>query len=183
MLKHYFQYRCPHARILFFSFFLSLAAQFTSVPAATAEDWKGHTEASPVEVGVLTGAGIYGSATNWSVLATGAYLINPQGWANDIDNRVWAELEMGPAFFSSVGQSQTGFQYSAHLRWDFTYNEYWTFYGLGGLGGFVLPSYLGSTFTLHPRFGVGAEYQTKTALMFRGEVSSDLLALGVALNF
>ena len=80
--------------------------------------------------------------------------------------------------------SQTGMQYSAHLRWDFTYNEFWTFYGLGGIGGFTIPKAFGSsTFTIHPRFGAGVEYQTKTALMFRGELSGDFMGFGVAFNF
>ena len=162
--------------------FLAIIFIFTTQVHA-AENWKGHTETSPIEVGVLSGMSIYGSDSNWSILATGAYLLEPKGWVDDLDNRVWAELELGPSFFSSNSVSQTGAQYSLHLRWDFTLNEYWTFYGLGGLGGFVLPSYLGSSFTIHPRFGAGVEYQTKTALMFRGEVSADLIGLGVALNF
>ena len=151
--------------------------------AHAAEPWKGHTEVSPVEVGLMSGLSLYGKDANWGVLATGAYLIDAQCWASDIDNRVWIEGEAGPAFFGVNGHNQTGFQYSVHLRWDFTYNEYWTFYGLGGLGGFVLPSSLGSSFTIHPRFGAGVEYQTKTPLMFRGEVSQDFMGVGIALNF
>ena len=59
----------------------------------------------------------------------------------------------------------------------------WTFYALGGLGGFSLPSGFGNTFTMAPRFGAGVEYQTKAALMFRGEVSADFIGAGIALNF
>jgi hypothetical protein len=157
--------------------------QTFSSSAVAAENWKGTTETSPLELGAMTGMNIYGSDVNWSVLFTGAYLLNDKGWADDIDDRIWAELELGPSFFSTGGGSSTGMQYSAHLRWDFTYNEYWTVYGLGGLGGFILPSSLGSAFTLHPRFGVGLEYQTKTALMFRGEISHEFIGVGVAFNF
>jgi hypothetical protein len=54
---------------------------------------------------------------------------------------------------------------------------------LGGLSGFGLPKNWGGFFTMHPRFGAGVEYQTKTALLFRGEVSAEFVGLGVALNF
>jgi len=167
--------------LLTFAIFSS--ASFLSSARADVEPWKGNTVTSPIELGVLGGMNLYGDDANWSLLGTGAYLIADQGWADDIDDRVWAELQLGPAFFSQGGDNSTGLQYSVHLRWDFTYNEYWTFYGLGGLGGFVLPSSLGSDFTIHPRFGLGVEYQTKTALMFRGEISHEFMGVGIALNF
>lgn len=153
------------------------------VPSVTAENWKGKTVVSPIELGLLTGVSIYGASSNWGVLATGAYLINDQGFISDLNNRLWVELEMGPTFFNVNASSHTGLQYNAQLRWDFTYNEYWTLYAVGGLGGFSLPDVLGSSFTIHPRFGLGAEYQTKTALSFRGEVAADFIGLGVAFNF
>ncbi len=160
-----------------------LTLVFFNFSAQAGENWKGHTETPPYEFGALSGMSIFGSNSNWSILGSAAYLINPKGWVDDVDNRVWVELELGPSFFSSNSISQTGVQYSAHLRWDFTMNEYWTFYGLGGVGGYVLPSYLGGGLALHPRFGAGVEYQTKTALMFRGEVSAEFIGLGAALNF
>ena len=147
------------------------------------ENWKGKTEVSPIEVGLLTGTSFYGSSANWGVLATGDYLYKKEGFLDDIDDRVWFEAQMGPTFFSQSGSSRTGLQYAAQMRWDFTYNENWTFYSIGGLGGFILPDALGGDFTIHPRFGIGAEYQTKTALLFRGELASDFLGLGIALNF
>jgi len=150
---------------------------------ASAEDWKGHTEVSPLEFGLMAGSSFYGSSANFGVLASGAYLINKNGFVTDLDDRVWAEVELGPTFFSVGGTDHTGLQYNAQLRWDFTYNEYWTVYALGGLGGFSLPNAVGGYLTLHPRFGVGAEYQTKTALLFRGEVAADFLGVGVAFNF
>ncbi len=156
---------------------------FASSSMVHAENWKGNTEVQPIEVSLMTGAALFGSSTNWSVLGTGAYLLKEKGFADDMDDRVWLEGDLGPAFFSTATSTETALQYSAHLRWDFTLNEYWTFYGLGGLGGFVLPKSLNNTFTIHPRFGVGAEYQTKTALLFRGEFSSDFMGAGVAFNF
>jgi len=155
-----------------------------STSSYAAENWKGHTETSPVEVGIVTGLSLFGTQTAWGSLVTGAYLIQPKGWLDDIDNRVWVEMEAGPAFFTApAGSTGTAFQYSTHLRWDFTYNEYWTAYALGGLSGYSLPAYLGKTFSIHPRFGVGVEYQTKTPLMFRGEVSAEFMGVGIALNF
>jgi hypothetical protein len=163
----------------FFAIFLTLSTNSFAADSVV-EDWKGNTKTAPIELGLMGGMNLYGSNASWSLLATGAYLLNDQGWAEDVDDRIWAELELGPSFF---GSGATGMQYSAHLRWDFTMNEYWTFYGLGGLGGFILPASLGSTFTIHPRFGAGVEYQTKTWLMFRGEVSAEFIGVGVAFNF
>lgn len=159
---------------------LSSISVFSS-KALAAENWKGHTEVSPFEVGVLTGLSGYGVQNAWGVLGTGAYLIQPNGWVDDIDERVWAELELGPAFFSS--NLGTALQYSLHIRWDFTMNEYWTMYALGGISGYSLPNSLGGVFSLRPRFGAGVEYQTKTALMFRGELSAEFIGVGIALNF
>lgn len=169
----------------FLKLFLPLCIiAFSSGSARAAEPWKGHTETSPLELGVMTGLSIFGTETAWGFLANAAYLIQPNGWVDDVDDRIWIETQMGPSFFPSrAGLSGSGFQFNAHLRWDFTYNEYWTVYGLGGIGGYALPPALASKFNLHPRFGAGVEYQTKAALMFRAEVSAEFVGLGVALNF
>jgi hypothetical protein len=159
-----------------------------ALPAAQAqtqfkEEWKGHTVVSPLELGILGGAAPFGTDVHWSVLMTGAVLLEETGWADDLDDRIWIELQAGPAFFDLPGGSQSGFQYSAHLRWDFTYNEFWNFYGLGGLAGFKLPSGLGNSLTVRPRFGVGVQYQTKAALMFRAELSAEFIGAGIGFNF
>jgi len=151
--------------------------------ASAGEAWKGRTTVRPVEFGLMSGAAIYGSDVNWSILPSVAYLMKDRGFAEDIDNRVWIEGQFGPTFFSSHQENQTGLQYSVHLRWDFNMNEHWMFYGLGGLSGFGLPKVYDSSFTLHPRFGAGAQYQTKTALMLRGEISAEFIGLGAALQF
>ena len=161
-------------------FLITFLCSFSSNSYAV-ENWKGHTEVSPIEFGVMSGLSSYGVSNAWGFLVNGAYLVQPKGWIDDIDDRVWVEMEAGPAFFS--GSAGTGFQYSAHLRWDFTMNEYWTFYSIGGLSGYSLPNALGGVFSLHPRFGMGVEYQTKTALMFRGELSAEFTGIGIALNF
>lgn len=163
----------------------SFGAVTTQAQTTYYEPWKGHTLTSPFEFGTMAGMNLYGKDVNWAVLMTGAYLIDDDGWAQDLDDRIWIEVQAGPSFFSSGGvlTSQTGLQYHAHLRWDFTYNEYWTVYGLGGFGGYRLPSNFGDTLTFAPRFGAGVEYQTKAALMFRGEISADFIGAGVAFNF
>lgn len=148
-----------------------------------AENWKGHTDTSPIELGTMGGMSLYGSKASWSWLGTAAVLIQPDGWIEDIDERVWAEIQLGPTFFSLNGLNQAGMQYSAHLRWDFTYDQDWTFYALGGLGGYYLPSMLGGTMTVHPRFAGGAEFQTKLAMVFRMELSHEFIGAGVAFNF
>jgi hypothetical protein len=150
---------------------------------AAEEKWKGNTVVSPIEVGAMAGMNLYGSDVNWSMLGTGAYLIAPTGWADDVDDRVWAELELGPAFFSRGNLSSTGLQYSTHLRWDFTFDSDWTFYGLGGLAGYKLPNLYGGSFTIHPRFGVGAQFQTKAAVMFRAELSHEFIGAGLSFQF
>jgi hypothetical protein len=150
-------------------------------PSHGEELWKGKTEVPPYEFGLLTGMGLFGTETSWSFLGTAAYLIKPEGLVDEVDERMWAEMEIGPSFYS--GSIGTGLQYSTHLRWDFTYNEHWTAYALAGVSGFVLPSGFGSKFSFHPRFGAGIEYQTKTPLMFRGELSAEFIGLGIALNF
>ncbi len=161
---------------------LATLSLFTS-GAFAAEFWKGHTEARPLEAGLMSGMAIYGNHSNWSVLASGAYLLKDKAFVADLDDRIWAEVQMGPSFFSTPASTETGLQYSAHLRWDFSYNELWTVYALGGFGGFGLPKSYGSSLTFHPRFGAGVEYQTKTALLFRGEISAEFVGVGVALNF
>jgi hypothetical protein len=163
--------------------FIGFALFFSSISAWAGELWKGHTTVRPLEVGLLSGFAIYGDQANWGILPAVATLIKEKGFVEDLDNRVWVEGQLGPTFFSNQGVSKTGMQYSAHLRWDFTMNEVWTFYALGGFSGFFLPNIYSSGFTLHPRFGAGAIYQTKTALMLRGEVSAEFIGAGVALQF
>jgi hypothetical protein len=163
--------------------FLFSAFIASSIPAPAADNWKGQTTVRPLELGLMGGAAIYGNQVNWGVLPSVAYLLRDRAFVQDIDDRVWSELQLGPTFFNTPNSNETGLQYSAHLRWDFSYNEVWTFYGLGGLSGFFLPARLGGSFTIHPRFGTGVQYQTKTALILRGEVSAEFIGMGASFNF
>jgi hypothetical protein len=163
--------------------FLFLASLTPGNHATAAENWKGQTTVRPVELGLMGGASIYGNQVNWGVLPSVAYLLRDRAFVQDIDDRIWGELQLGPTFFGTSNSNETGLQYSAHLRWDFSYNEVWTFYALGGLSGFSLPDRLGGSFTIHPRFGAGVQYQTKTALILRGEVSAEFIGMGASFNF
>ncbi len=166
----------------FFLIFTLMVMSMALTQVAQAENWKGQTRFGLIDISVLTGTSLYGTDLNWSLLGAAAYQIEENGFLDDIDDRLWLETQLGPTFFSSGNQSQTGMQHSFHLRWDFSLNETWTFYGLGGLGGYILPSYLGSDFTIHPRFGVGAFFQTKAQVRFRGEFSHEFIALGVSFD-
>ena len=148
-----------------------------------AEPWKGNTVARPVEAVLMSGLSIYGSEAAFGVLTGGAYLLKDRHFVGEIDNRVWAEVLLGPAFFSTTNSTLTGFQYSAHARWDVNYNEVWTAYALAGLSGYQLPERMGGSFTVHPRVGLGVKYQTKSSLLLRGEISAEFVGAGVALNF
>ena len=153
------------------------------IPAFAGEPWKGQTQVRPVEAVMMSGLSIYGNQTAFGVLAGGAYLIKERHFIGEIDNRIWGELLLGPSFFSTTNSTMTGLQYSGHLRWDINYNETWTAYSVLGLSGYSLPDRLGGSFTIHPRGALGAQYQTKTALILRGEVSAEFIGVGVALNF
>jgi hypothetical protein len=160
-----------------------LSLLFLLMPARAAENWKGQTSVRPIELGILGGAAIYGNDVNWGALTSAAYLLKDRAFVADIDDRVWGEIQMGPVFFNTRNSNETGLFYSAHLRWDFSYNEIWTFYALGGLSGYKLPQGEDGSLTLHPRFGTGVQYQTKTALILRGEISAEFVGLGASFNF
>ena len=167
--------------IVWITLLLTHSLCFSSAQAA--EPWKGNTVARPVEAVLMSGLSIYGSEAAFGVLTGGAYLLKDRHFIGEIDNRVWGEILMGPAFFSTTNSTMTGFQYSAHARWDVNYNEVWTAYALAGLSGYQLPDRLGGSFTVHPRVGLGVKYQTKSALLLRGEISAEFIGAGVALNF
>jgi hypothetical protein len=139
--------------------------------------WPGRTEVWTL--GVLPGLATINSNTGFALQFAGAYRMIEKGFAPDISNQVFVELQGGP-FTTSRGSA---FLYSAHLRWDFMLNQDWIFYGLGGLGGNKQGADLGNQFQLLPRFGVGAllnlERQTHLPLDLRGELSRELIAVGV----
>ena len=139
--------------------------------------WPAHTHAWTL--GVLPGVATINDDTGFSLQFAAAYKMIDKGFAPDISNQVFFELQGGP-FTTSRGSA---FLYSAHLRWDFRLNGDWTFYALGGLGGNKTSAALGGDFQLLPRFGAGAmlslDRQTHLPLDFRAELSRELVAFGV----
>jgi hypothetical protein len=139
------------------------------------EDWKGAPDPSGASFGGLAGLGVVDSSGGFAVLGTASTKIAKDGWLADVNESVSAEGAAGAVFFSG----SSVFAYSLHLRWDFKKDETWTFYALGGVGGNIQGSDLGSHFELFPRFGVGTFYDAGLPFLIRGELSHELIAVGV----
>jgi hypothetical protein len=156
-------------------------AQLTPVaPALPLHDnWQWPAQAHAWTLGVLPGVATINDSTGFSLQFAAAYKMLDKGFAPDISNQVFLEVQGGP-FTTSRGSA---FLYSAHLRWDFRLDGDWTFYGLGGLGGNKTSAALGGDFQLLPRFGAGAilslDRQTQLPLDLRGEISRELVAFGL----
>jgi hypothetical protein len=149
----------------------------TPAPAATpsqAEAWKGTPPTLRGDFGVLGGLGWTGNDGRFLILGSAAWKILDQGFVPEINNQVYLETELGVGF----GGSSTRFIYSVHGRWDFIKNEIWTPFAIGGLSGGV-----DGSFTLSPRFGVGAFWNITPDLTLRGEISSDITVAGVSFAF
>ncbi|MEN9722999.1 MAG: hypothetical protein RJB38_985 [Pseudomonadota bacterium] len=146
------------------------------------EDWKWPLPENEWTVALLPGLGVINRASGFALQAAGAYKILQQGFSPEISNQVFVEVQAGP-FTNGDGSALL---FSTHLRWDFILNGDWTFYALGGLGGNSTSRGLGDQFQLLPRFGIGAvldiERQTHAPLGLRGELSRELIAIGVQLR-
>lgn len=144
-------------------------------PVST-EDWKGKSPTNELEVGGLTGLGIFGNQAGYSVLGTIAKPITRRGFVSDVNDSVSIEGAAGAIFVAGTG----AFMYGAHLRWDFQKDSTWTFYALGGVGGFIAPSSISTTqFLLFPRFGAGVLAHVWDNFAIRGEISHELIGVGV----
>jgi opacity protein-like surface antigen len=149
----------------------------TATPAADAADWKGPDERAELHFGGLAGMGTVDSQAGFVVLGTISKKIIHHGFVPDIANSVSVEIQAGPLFVYSTAI----FAYSAHLRWDFQKDERWTIYAIGGLAGDVTGPGLGSRFILLPRFGVGSFLKLNEMVYLRGELSREVIGLGVAI--
>jgi hypothetical protein len=162
---------------------LQSLAGLSAPSLARAEDWKGQPTPFNWNAGLMAGLGVINSNAGFTVLFTGARKILNVGFAPDINNQVFGEIQMGP-FIGSAGHAT---MFNLHARWDFVRNLEWTYYGFGGVGGNVADSGLGSSFQLLPRFGVGAiwslEEQTKYPLFVRGEISREFIGAGLSVGF
>lgn len=152
----------------------------TPVATDSSEDWKGQPDTSEVNLGAIAGLGIVDFNAGFTLLGTASKKIVHHGFIDEINDSVSIETELGPVFVSGT----TIFSYSLHLRWDFQMNDKWTFYALGGLGGYIAGSGFNSNnFVLFPRFGVGGFYRVNDLILIRGEISHEVIAAGVAIPF
>lgn len=150
---------------------------------AVETDWNWPLPTHEWTLGVVPGVATINSNTGFSLQFAAAKKMIHKGFAPDISNQVFAEIEAGP--FTSSGGS--ALLYSAHLRWDLMLNSDWTFFALGGLGGSKTGTSLGNQFQLLPRFGIGAlldlQKQTHLPLALRGELSRELIGIGAQFRF
>ena len=144
-----------------------------------AEDWKGEADAAEFTASIMSGFGLIGTTGGLALMPALAKKIAHRGFLDDINDQAYFEIEVGPMFTSG----SSALMYGAHLRWDFRRNEVWTFYALGGLGGFNTGSKLGDQFGIHPRFGVGTFWSLSKHVTLRGEVSHELILAGVSVGF
>lgn len=190
MKKLFIQSRALTALLSISSFAVSIsgvaqaapAAQVASVAEAASgshESWKGPSDGAEVHFGALTGLGIIDFNPGFVLLGTASKKIVKNGFVpDDITNSVSIETALGPLFVASTAI----FSYSLHLRWDFEKNQTWTFYALGGAGGYIAGDSFGSNnFMLFPRFGLGTFFRVNDLLLIRGEVSHELIAAGVTI--
>jgi hypothetical protein len=138
-------------------------------------DWKGTPEPSPFSLGALAGFGLVNYTGGFTLLPTASAKIAKDGWLADVNDAVSIEAGLGPIFITGA----TSLFYTAHLRWDFQKDRNWIFYAIGGVAGFNTSTALGDDFQIFPRFGVGAMYDMQLPVLFRFELSHELIALGV----
>lgn len=148
-------------------------------PASSAADWKGEPYLSQMMFSGLTGLAIIDNHTTFTVLGSAAKKILDQGFVPDINDSVWVEAEIGPAFYAG----NAALVYSVHLRWDFNQNQNWTFYALAGFAGNVTPAALGGHDEFFPRVGLGAVFHLIENLSIRGELSHEFIVAGVQFEF
>ena len=153
----------------------SVQAELSKASSAPAANWKGAPYEHIAQFGALTGMGLLGGRAGLSVLATAAVKISHDGFISGVNDQAHVEIMAGPTFYGGL----TGITFSTHLRWNFHYDEFWTYYAIGGIGGTI--ARLGTTnlSVVHPRFGVGALWHLFEHLSFRAEITQELVVLGV----
>ncbi len=159
---------------------LVLVSTFASTSAFSQvtpeEEFKGKSSPVDLNFGALAGMGILDSTAGFQLVGAVAKKIVNRGFIPDLNNQVFAELQFGPLFVAS----STAWFYSAHVRWDFKRDSEWTFYALGGIAGHITGQALGDRWTALPRFGVGAFCKVAPMLTLRGELSHELIGVGVS---
>lgn len=146
---------------------------------ARAEDWKGTPAHPMVRLSALTGLGVLDSRIGLPLAFMASGRVIEHGFIGDLNDSVSAEALIGPLWV----EGRTAWNWGARLRWDFEKDANWTIYALGGVGGHITPSSLGSRFTFLPHFGIGLFYRIHSLFDVRAEVSHDLIAAGVSFPF
>jgi hypothetical protein len=147
-------------------------------PTVKAEEWKGVDRSSDFDAGALAGLGLLDGSAGFALIGTVAQRISKRGFISEINDEVFVEAQLGPLFMSQG----TALVYGAHLRWDFHKNESLSLYALGGFGGMVLGSSLGSRVEFYPRVGLGAFFHLTENVTIRTEFSHELIAAGVMIE-
>lgn len=143
----------------------------------TGEPWKGQPDMADFDFGAMSGLGFVQGSPAFAVVGTISRKIDYKGFIPGIRNSLSIEATVGPMFL----KGSSAFSYSTHLRWDFRYDDTWTYYALGGPAGYITGTRLGDQFALYPRFGVGAFWQITPVARVRFELSHELTAIGIAL--
>lgn len=155
-----------------FSALVLFLAVVSAIPALAAEKWKGTPPTQRFNFGGLMGMGIIDSTTGFAVRGTAAVRLLQRGFVgDDINNQVFLEGHLGPAWLPGA----TFGQYSAHLRWDFHLDDFWTLYSVGGFGG----AFRSDRFIVLPRFGIGAVWDVFAQFGLRAELTADFIGVGV----
>jgi hypothetical protein len=144
---------------------------------AQAEEWKGTPPEGAFSFGLLGGIAPLNSLGGVPLVGHIAAKIVPLGFIPDINNQVWIEAAAG-VHIAFLGAFTSGL-FSTHLRWDFVLSDEWTFFAVGGFGGAVVSTSAGSSFTFHPRFGVGSIYYFVPQFGIRFELSHEWTAVGL----
>lgn len=163
-------------------FAIALGATFASLGAHGAELWKGLPPENSFQVGGLLGLGLSGKESSSNLLFSGSTVIHQAGFIDDINDRAWLDLELGPNFFTQG----TGFVINALFRMDFTMNDFWTFFAAGGIGSTTLPKGVASgdsVLTVYPHIVVGAFYRLSDKVSLKMQMSHAITGFGVALDF
>lgn len=155
-----------------FSLLLVLLLPLTFATAS--EDWKGKPPEHEITLGGLAGLGFIDAGIGVMFSANAAKKIINKGFVPDINDQVFVEAEWGPLLV----KSETAFQYSLHLRWDFNKDEQWTFFAIGGVGGTITGSGLGSAAPIFLRFGLGAFWHINSLVSLRAQGSHESIAAG-----
>ena len=153
------------------------AVVHSTAPAAPV--WQGSAPADNFQVGFLLGPALIEPSYGLGIVGTAAKRIIKDGWLADVSDAVYLEGAMGPVFV----KSQHPLVYSIHLRWEFQFNEQWSLYALGGVGGEVSGPELGNRSLLFLRTGLGAFYGLQDNMKLRLEVSHEWIGVGLAFGF